>query len=148
MLEAGQKQVTVAAIFNVQQSTISRIWQLYGETGTVKERSGRGRKRKTDPADDNFIRNITLRDRFISAPQLQRQLRDSTHLVVSVQTVRNRLQEAGLRTMRLAKRIPLTPMHRRNRLQWARDHVRWNRHLFGILGQTQACVAQEERTFC
>ena len=49
----------------------------------------------------------------------------TTGTVISAQTVRNRLHAARLRARRPAVRVPLTPAHRRHRLQWAQDHVGW-----------------------
>ena len=46
---------------------------------------------------------------------------------VSDQTIRNRLHDVNLRSRRAAVRIPLTRIHRRNRLAWAKRHVNWTR---------------------
>jgi transposase len=42
-LEAGESQIAVARIFNVYQSTISRLWDRYQQNGSTcdLQRSGR-----------------------------------------------------------------------------------------------------------
>ena len=44
---------------------------------------------------------------------------------ISTQTVRNRLRQSGLWSMRACIRIPLTRLHKQARLNWAQDHVNW-----------------------
>ena len=54
-LLAGQTQRHVAAEFNVSQSVISRLWQLYLDTGDVQRRQGQGRLRVTTEAQDRRL---------------------------------------------------------------------------------------------
>ena len=51
-LLAGQTQRHVAAEFNVNQSVIGRLWQLYLDTGNVQQRQGQGRLRVKTKAQD------------------------------------------------------------------------------------------------
>ncbi|KFM77058.1 Transposable element Tcb2 transposase, partial [Stegodyphus mimosarum] len=44
---------------------------------------------------------------------------------MSISTVSKRLHEDGLYASRPAICVPLTSCHRRDRLQWARQHVHW-----------------------
>ena len=44
---------------------------------------------------------------------------------ISDQTVRNRLQHAGIRARRPVRAIVLNQQHRQNRLQWAQTHRVW-----------------------
>ena len=44
---------------------------------------------------------------------------------ISAQTVRNRLREAHLHARRPHWGLDLTPVRRRNRLEWANAHIRW-----------------------
>lgn len=54
-LQAGQTQRQVAAQFNVSQSVIGRLWQVYLDTGDVQRRPGQGRPRVTTDAQDRRL---------------------------------------------------------------------------------------------
>ena len=103
-LLAGQTQRQVATEFNVNQSVIGRLWQLYLATGDVQRRPDQGRMRVTTDAQDQRLTLMARRRRF-----------------------RNRLNTANLRARRPVVRPPLTPRHRRCRLVFARDHTPFGR---------------------
>lgn len=126
-LDVGQRQIDIAARFGVSQSVVSRLYDRYRQTGEVAERPGRGRTRVTSARNDRYFVNQTLRSRTLSALKLRQQLRNMRNVNVSVQTVRNRLNDSNLNARRPLKARPLTPRHRRAREQWARTHFRWNR---------------------
>uniref|UniRef100_A0A667WJH9 Transposase Tc1-like domain-containing protein n=1 Tax=Myripristis murdjan TaxID=586833 RepID=A0A667WJH9_9TELE len=103
------------------QSVISRLQQRYKETGRVTERHRSGRPLATSHTDDRFIVNSALRNRMMNATQLQARTQ------VSLQTIRNRLHQHGLRARRPARVPDHTTRHRCHRLAWAREHLRWTR---------------------
>jgi transposase len=57
-LEAGESQYTVAQQYNVHGSTISRLWQMYLQTGTSKDRPRTGRPRITTAQQDRYIQQV------------------------------------------------------------------------------------------
>ena len=61
---------------------------------------------------------------------------------VSVQTIRNRLHAAGLKSRVPAKKPFLSQRHRVARLQFACNHVRWNRQ------QWRTVTFSDESLFC
>ena len=126
-LLAGQTQRHVAAEFNVSQSVIGRLWQLYLDTGDVQRRQGQGRLRVTTEAQDRRLCLMVRRRRFDSAVTLNRDFEQTYGYRISVQTIRNRLHAANLWARRPVVRPPLTPHHRRCRVVFARDHVQLGR---------------------
>ena len=127
MLEAGLSQRRVARMMGVSQSVISRANQRHPETGPYSERPRSGRPVSTTPRDDRYLTNLSLRNRFHSARRLNNDFAAATGVIVSTQTIRNRLHRANMHARRPAQCVPLTPAHRRIRLNWAREHVRWTR---------------------
>ena len=99
-LDVGKLQIDVAANFGVSQSVVSRLYQRYQQTGEVAEMRGRGRTRATCRADDRHVVMESLRSRNLSAPKLRHDLRNTRSVNVSVQTIRNRLNERGLSARR------------------------------------------------
>jgi len=128
-LQAGQSQNEVARTLNVTQSTISRLWNIFLQTGSSNDHPRGGRPRIETPGQDCYIRVFHLRNRTVSAsttavgiPGLRR---------ISSQTVRNRLRQRGIRPRWPYFGAVLTPLHRRQRVRWCNRLRGWtfrNRH--------------------
>ena len=110
MLRAGQSSRQVAAVFGNAQNTMSRLLQRLNATQSVNDRRRSGRP-KTTRQQDNYICNITLRNRRITVRALQHQLRTAMGVNISDQTVRT----------------TLTQRHRRARRDWCHQHIQWTR---------------------
>ena len=127
MLRAGQYSRHIAAVLGVAQSTMSRLFQSFNATQLVSDRRSSGRPRTKTRQQDNYICNITLRNLRITGIALQHQLRTSTCVNISDQTVWNRLRPGNLRSRRPAVRTTLTQRHRRARRDWCHQHIQWTR---------------------
>ena len=79
------------------KSVISRLWDKYRQTGGVAIRPGCGRPKSTTPRQYRFITLIALRDRFKSAPAINREFRTLTGRRISHSTVKNRRYQAPLK---------------------------------------------------
>ncbi|GFW37964.1 transposable element Tcb2 transposase [Trichonephila clavipes] len=64
----------------------------------------------------------------MNATLLQRHLRSATGTTISTQTVRNRLHAEGLYARRPMVCARLISRHRRDRREWATEHVNWRRN--------------------
>ena len=142
MLLAGQSQRDVGRQFNVSHTVVGRVWQRYLDTGSVVQRGGRGRPRKTTDRDDRYIVNIAKRRRFESAKALNADFRDASGVRICEQTVRNRLHAANIRARKPAVRPPLTPEHRRLRLDFSQEH----RNI--PLARLRSVLFTDESKFC
>lgn len=140
-IQAGMGQAQVAAQFGVAKSTIKRLCRKYRQTGQVKDRPRSGRPCVTTPQDDRYISLTTLRNRTITARDLQARLR-GRGLNISDQTIRNRLHAAHLKARNAARRPEMTALHRQRRLRWCRDHRAWN------LRQWSQVMFSDESRFC
>ena len=99
-LQAGESQKEGARTLNVNQSTISRLWNRFQQTGSMndRQRTRSGRPRITTPGQDWYIQVFHLRNRTVAAsttaagiPGLRR---------FSSKIVRNRLQQHAIRPRR------------------------------------------------
>lgn len=122
-LQAGQSQSEVARALRVSQSTISRLWHRFQQTGSSAPAPRSGRPRVTTQAQDRYIRVTHLRHRFQSASVTARALPGGRR--ISVQTVRNRLHTTGLHAYRPLRGNVLTRRHCQARMQWANQHLQW-----------------------
>ncbi|CAK6970414.1 Transposable element Tcb1 [Scomber scombrus] len=128
-LQTGCSQTVLATELRVSQSVISRLQQRYRENGRFTERHRSGRPLATSYTDDHFIVNSALRNRMTNATQLQAHLREVRGTQVSRQAFRNCLHQHGLRARRPARVPDHSTRHRRHRLAWTREHLRWTRDL-------------------
>ncbi|GFU23229.1 hypothetical protein TNCV_2345141 [Trichonephila clavipes] len=99
---------------------VARCWQQWITEGRVYRRGGSGRP------GTQMIARIVPRNQKSGhfgtnnvASVVQRHLPPSRHPVPSRETIRRRLTEVGLRGRRPLRRLPLTPHHRRCRLDFA-----------------------------
>lgn len=123
--EEGYSYRIIGERYGVSHTTISRIIRRYRETGNHSRRRGQGRHRATTRVHDRFVRLCALRQRFVTCRSLQAQLQEVHGLEICTETVRKRLREDDL-LCRIPARCPmLTVHHRRDRLNFARNHVNW-----------------------
>ena len=66
-LQARQSQNKVARTLNVNQSTISRLWNRFLQTGSSIDLPRSGRPRIASPGPDLYIRVFHIRNRTVSA---------------------------------------------------------------------------------
>ena len=92
--------------------SIHRAVQRFREFNMFSQRPGSGRKRSRTERDDRFMILEVLRDRHTTAVQVQNCLRHFHQLDVSVSTIRRRLQEANLKSIRPATGQLLTREYR------------------------------------
>ncbi|GFX29840.1 transposable element Tcb2 transposase [Trichonephila clavipes] len=107
---------------------VGRILNRFLETGSAGRRPRQGRRRATTPNEDRYLVLTARRHRNINATLLQQHLRSATGTTVSTQTVQNRLHGIGLYARRLMVCVRLTSKHRRDRREWATEHVNWRRN--------------------
>ncbi len=120
--EEGLSCNKIAERMNIARSTAQEIVKKHRETGTVKDRKGRGRKKATTKREDRAIIKGALKDRRKTSKILANELRETCDIKISDRTVRRRLLENGLKYCRAKKKPLLTEKARKKRLQWASAH--------------------------
>ena len=125
ILDSGMTVRAVAAHFNVDHSTISRLRTRFRETGNTVNRLHARRPRVTTPGQDRYMRLQHLRDRLRPGTRTADETVGLHNRRISAQTVRNRLREVNLRARRPHQGIDLTAVRRQTRRNWANAHLRW-----------------------
>ena len=120
LLRGNRHTVQIATQMQVSKRTVQRVRQV-GSTESF--RTGRcGRRRITTPITDRFIRRKALEDRITSCHRLAANLR-SAGVNVSKDTVRRRLKEQGVTSVKSVRKPCLTAAMRKKRLDWAKRHA-------------------------
>ncbi|GFT41969.1 transposable element Tcb2 transposase [Trichonephila clavipes] len=91
-------------------------------------RPGQGRRLATTPNEGRYLVLTARRHRNMNATLLQQHLRSATGTTVSIQIIQNRLYGVGLYARRPMVCVRLTSRHRRDRKEWATEHVNWRRN--------------------
>ena len=127
MLEAGTSTEDVTAQVGSSMQAVRSLRRRFVQTGSTEDLPRSGRPRVTTPAQDRYILNQHLRNRFLTATATASVTPGTHYPRISAQTVRNRLAENNLRARRPLVGTVLTDRHRRDRLQWAGRHINWTR---------------------
>ncbi|GFV67222.1 transposable element Tcb2 transposase [Trichonephila clavipes] len=127
-MKGGQTQAEIVQAIGVSQSVIFRIWNRFLETGSTGRRPEKGCRQAATPNEDRYLVLTARRHRNMNATLLQQHLRSATGITVSTQTVRNWLHGVGLYARRPMVCVRLTSRHRRDRREWATEHVNWRRN--------------------
>ena len=124
IIENGGTQADAARALNTGRGVISRMWRRYQEFGSPEEQH-RGKPRITTAVQDRFIRLRALRERASTATMLRSALQNVHNVIVSTQTVRNRLHEATLNSRRPLRCPAIRHGNRARRILWCQQHENW-----------------------
>jgi transposase len=114
----------------IHHSTVTNTLKRFHETGGIKERSGRGRKRKLSDKDERKI--VRKAQKGEPAAQLAREHEAATGQSIHEQTVRNILHEHGFFYLTVQKVEALSEAAKLNRLNYAvkMKNYDWNQVIF------------------
>ncbi|XP_046973831.1 uncharacterized protein LOC124540375 [Vanessa cardui] len=77
LIHEGLSQRNVARTLKLSRSGVRKVYKRYLETGEYRRRPESGRGRVTNPTDDRFIGLTSLRNRHLSAVDVQGRLQES-----------------------------------------------------------------------
>ena len=118
-----QKKMLLRKLDHHSVQAVRSLRRWFVQTGSTEDLPRSGRPRVTTPAQDRYILNQHLRNRFLTATATAYVTPGTHNPRISAQTVRNRLAENNLRARRPYVGKVLTDRHRRDRLQWADRHT-------------------------
>ncbi len=148
MLNVGVGPSEIARRMGCHQSTITRLHQRVTETGSAADRPRPGRQHVTTPAQDRYILNQHLRDRFRSAVQTARETPGRINPRISVSTVRRRLRGNDLNAHIPYRGNILNAGSRTARLNWANQRRRWTLRQWNTVAfsdESRICIDRPDR---
>ena len=125
LVQEGYSMNRVAKMVGVSRCCVQEIMKKHKETCTVADRHRPGRPKASTARQDRELVRLCLRDRKATAPDLKCRWTEACGTTVSVQTVRRRLLNKGLRGCVAVKKPKLTGSHKRKRLEWAKERRLW-----------------------
>ena len=112
----------IADAVSVRKSTVKKVLDRYRETGSVKDRAGRGRKKKLTTVEESFIITYVGRKPRATASELKHQIFIEYGLSVSLTLITSFLRKSGFRK-RIARPVPfLSNRHSDERYNFAMSH--------------------------
>lgn len=121
----GLSQVKIAKTIKCSRCAVQNTVKRFEQTGSYRNLPKSGRKRVTTLRDDRLIERTALRDKHKAAEKIASELREQHNTVVSVRTVRRRLEDSNLHARRPRRKPLLTEKHRKQRFVWAKNHKNW-----------------------
>ena len=122
--------------------TIMKLVERNATTGSVSDRQHPRRQKVTSRQQDRNIVLAHLRDRFRTSVKTAQETIGVNKQRISASTVRRRLRERDLGSHKAYRGNVLTPISRKNRYDWCRQHLRWTQH------QWQGVMFTDESRFC
>lgn len=144
MLEANASIRAVSRAMGRSHSTIRKLLIKYRSSGNVQHaRKGRrGLRLSVARADRRLIRlvrgNPTMPATLL---RMMWHVRGRRGFLLSAQTVRRRIKEAGIRCRRMRRRLRLSPAHVIARERWAMERIHWRQN------QWQRVIFTDESRF-
>ena len=142
MVEGGLSFREVARRMDCSHQTIMKLAERNATTGSVSDRQRPGRQKVTSQRQDRNIVLSHLRNRFRTAVKTAQETVGINNRRISASTVRRHLRERDIRSHNAYRGNVLTPIRRRNRYDWCRQHLRWTQR------QWQSVMFTDESRFC
>lgn len=115
----NQSQRKIAEKYGVSRGAVQNIFLKQQMHGSVADRAGKGRKRKSDSrADARIIREIKKKPSITI-----REVKEKLDLPISDRTIRRRIAEHGMRSHFARKRPFISVVNKKKRLAFARNHI-------------------------
>ncbi|CAF3709059.1 unnamed protein product [Rotaria sp. Silwood1] len=119
----GDSIRTITKKVHLSSSTVHYIINKWNHTGSINNRHGRGRKRKTTSHIDRIIHRNMISSRRKPASDVALDLAINHQVSVSPQTIRNRMYEIGFRGCIARKKPFIKKSNRRKRVLWSREQL-------------------------
>ncbi|GFY28882.1 transposable element Tcb1 transposase [Trichonephila clavipes] len=115
-----------AEFVNCSRATVVKVYHAW-QNGTVQnQRRGKcGAPRVIDDRSERRLRRCVRADRRATVEQLTTKMNQGANKSVSQTTIQRTLLCLGLRSRRLVRAPILTAVHRRRRLEFARQYSSW-----------------------
>ncbi|GFX16799.1 transposable element Tcb2 transposase [Trichonephila clavipes] len=124
-MEVGWSARRVARQLGRSDCVVRRCWDQWIREMSFTKRPCSGRPRQTSRREDrHIVRNARVQPTASSAA-IQAQIAPSLGALVSPRTIRRHLAEGHLGSRYLLRVLPLTPTHRRLRLERSRARGYW-----------------------
>ncbi|GFX43525.1 transposable element Tc1 transposase [Trichonephila clavipes] len=104
------------------ECAVRYCWEQWTREGTHAWKTGSGATRKTTRREDQRFVRQALGDPTVTRSTI----RADVGVAIVPQTISRHLAEANLKSKRPFRTLPLTPVHRKLRLQWCQTRSMWN----------------------
>lgn len=115
----------IANKLKLPRSTVGDAITRFRKTGSNQDRKRSGRPRVTSKPEDQSLIIMSKMNRKLTAPEIQMRFNESHDRQISLSTVKERLQKAGLNGRVSIKKPLLRRGNKKKRLEWAHAHKNW-----------------------
>jgi transposase len=123
----------------IPRRTVTSFLQRLAKHENQENLPRSGRPRKTSKSTDRYLVYAAERD----SDQTLKELRNTTNIGISIQTIRRRLHEAGIQKWRAKQRALLNTSHAAQRYKWAKEHRHLTRDDFAFILYTDESLIKK-----
>ena len=134
----NMKNVQIATLIGCSESTVRNVVKRWKETGTLKTKTGRGRKPMLNQRDTRRLMRIVKKNRRATIGEIRSELGQC----ISECTLRRRLYKIGMRAMKAVRKPFISKRHSRTRLTWCRRQKGWQLAQWQQVVWSDECVIQ------
>ncbi|UYV66807.1 hypothetical protein LAZ67_4002921 [Cordylochernes scorpioides] len=136
---AGWSIRQIAADTHLGASTVHRLWRRWLEQGNVAIYRNVGATRVTSARVDRRILRQAVAAPQATCTAILQHVQDTLDHSISTRTISRRLVANGLHSCRPLRRLPLTPLNRRQRLKWCRARSTWMTEWHRVVFSDESC---------
>ena len=148
----GHSISRTAGLVGCSRFAVVSTYQKWSKEGQpVNRRQGHGRPRLIDTRGERRLARVVQLHRKATVAQIAEKLNAGCDRKVSEHTVHRSLLRMGLRSHRPVKEPLLTPVLRRQRLQWARERQNWTVEQWKKVawsGESRFCLLNVDGRVC
>ncbi|UYV82088.1 hypothetical protein LAZ67_21000798 [Cordylochernes scorpioides] len=145
--QAGWSIRQIAADTHLGASTVHRLWRRWLEQGNLAIYRNVSATRVTSARVDRRILRQAVAAPQATCTAILQHVQDTLDHSISTRTISRRLVANGLHSCRPLRRLPLTPLNRRQRLEWCRARstwmTEWHRVMFS--DESRFCLSSDSR---
>lgn len=128
LLKMGENYTEIARRSKTSRCFVRNTAKKIRRGESLGNRSGQGRKRSTNTAQDKFIVNLSKRNRTMSSREITSEVNASWSTNLTSRTIRGRLLEKGLKSYTQKRRPYRNTKQAKKRLAWCKTHVLWTQN--------------------
>ena len=115
----------LSRIFGIPRTTIGSVIKKFNQTGSVENRSGRGRKKLFTVRDSTELSRVVKQNRRRSLADITTKFNENKEHTFCKKTVERKIHDLGYKRRVAKKSVTVRDVNKNKRVAWARERKNW-----------------------